>query len=551
MAGINVTGFIGALPGKDPQLLPETAAVYARNNRVESGALDPVFVPRLLKAADPATKFVYRIPNGRPAVIDEAYWIEFKDRDTDVVRTPVVNDNFKRYYWASPSTGFKYATEAVLITNGPDSGLTAGVARPTTAPTLDVIAGTGADHTNDDVLKLTRSYVVTFVSAFGEEGAPGPAAEATGYGDQDWRLRDIPQPVTQAGYSDVTIIRIYRTVTAQSGSTVFNRVVDLAVGTTTYIDRLSDVAVSGALQLDAVNADMPPSMDGITLMPNGVLVGFKGNNLYFSDNFKPHAWPAAYTLTVQHPIVGLAVFGNTCVVATVGNPCAVVGASGAVMTLTQSDTSMPCVSRQSIVVAPEGVYFATTTGLVLYGASGPTIVSNDIFGGQEWEASYSPQTMDAVMYRGQYTTTFEREGGRPAFTVTSGSVVEFDETVTGLVGLDVYSNRPWLLKGSTIYEWLPSYGSRATVEWRSKEFVLLNRVTFGCAQVYFDQTPGGVVVLRVYAEGVLWHTQIVTSQEPFRLPAGAKYDRWSFTIAANTRVHRVTIAETITDLKRV
>ena len=40
---------------------------------------------------------------------------------------------------------------------------------------------------------------------------------------------------------------------------------------------------------------MPPAtLKGFIAMPNGFLIGFDGNNIYMSEAYHFHAWPAEY-----------------------------------------------------------------------------------------------------------------------------------------------------------------------------------------------------------------------------------------------------------------
>lgn len=548
VVGFKITSFLGAQPNMDPHALPDSNAQVSINQKMGSGALEAHPQLRLLKNTKAGTNFVYRIPNGDPSDLAQSHWIEFADQDTDMFRTPVVNDGYRRYYWASPSTGFRYATESQLITGGAGAGLVGGVQRPATPITLDIIP---RNQQVEGELKITRSYVATFVTTFGEEGAPNAPVEAEGYEDDIWRLRDIPQPVTQAGHSDVQYVRIYRTETSATGATVFNQVVDLQVGVLIYEDTLPSVIVNGQPQLASNDNDAPPPMDGLALMPNGIFVGFKGNNLYFSKNFEPHAWPASYTLTVQHPIVGLAVYGTTCVVCTQGNPVAVTGTSGDTMTLTASDTAMPCSARQSIAVAPEGVYFATPIGLVLYTPSGPAIVTDELIGRRNWERDYVPVYIHAVMHQGAYVGIRPTPGFFLGFQIVAGSVTEIQVApyVFGIpfgAGVDLWSGKSWVIVGQNLYEIFPSSTPDRDYDWTSKVFRLANLASMGAGQVYAD----GPVRVMVYAGTRLMLDRTVSNREPFRLPGGYKSDVWSIRLIGSARLRLAMVAETVADLKK-
>ena len=66
-------------------------------------------------------------------------WMEFVDPDTDVMRSPVVDDQFDRYYFASPSVAPQYNTRD-RITAGQTPWLL-GVPPPGCAPGVDISGG--------------------------------------------------------------------------------------------------------------------------------------------------------------------------------------------------------------------------------------------------------------------------------------------------------------------------------------------------------------------------------------------------------------------------
>src|SRR6185369_5653239 len=68
-----------------------------------------------------------------------ATWLEFDDQDTDVMRSPVVNDTFGRYYFASPSLPPKYNTYDRIV-NG-DNAWLLGVPAPGCDPVVSVSGG--------------------------------------------------------------------------------------------------------------------------------------------------------------------------------------------------------------------------------------------------------------------------------------------------------------------------------------------------------------------------------------------------------------------------
>lgn len=577
MAALRMQAFMGMLPARDVRLLPNEQAKQATNIYTGGGSLKPVRAPRriiqtgqlaqldfiqndmvqgdddLLNALSPDVRRVFRIPNAPDILdLDQSIWMLFEDPDTTVLRTPVSNDSFERYYWCSPTEGYKFNTRTRIAANDPAYDV--GVPAPQAACTV-VATGGAAGNT------FTRSYVTTFINIYGEEGQPSPPSEAVGYSDSSWDLSAIELPPAGTDYAPIDKIRIYRTVTAASGATTFFFVAEIANTATTYSDTTTDTIVSGQPQLQSILWAVPPEMDGIAAMPNGIFVGFKGNSIYFSENFRPHAWPAEYQLTVQYPIVGLGVFGNTCVVCTQGQPAAVSGVRSDSMSFSANTAVMPCLSRGSIVSTVFGVVFASETGLVMVGPQGFRELTAGIIGRDEWKTRFKPEKLRAALADGTYFAVIEGENspaglGRAFMmdpTQPMEGVVELDiVTSTTVPTLDPWSGRALIVQDQGVWELFPVDTDYASATWRSKEFTLPAPSNLGAASISLDEGAGVFVRLRVYAAGVLRFDEDVThTTDHIRLPSGFKSDIWQFEIETNTRVHRLDVANTFTELRSV
>jgi hypothetical protein len=565
MVAIRIERFAGMLPVQDPGLLTDSAAAAALNVRVDSGVLRGVPAPRVIKTLLSTTKKVYRLPftaGGVPVPLsdlDNSFWIEFSDQDTDFLRSPNINDSFDRYYWCSPSTGLRYATRAQLLAGNSAAGVKLGVRAPPTALTVTPVAGTGAIVGGKNTGRaVTRSYVTTWVSIYGEESAPSPPAEASGFADQDWLISSIPQPTVVTDRVNIASIRLYRTVTGASGVTSFYYVDQIVLGAGTYTDRSPDTVVTSGQQAESVTWAEPPDMDGIVAMPNGIFVGFKGNTLYFSENYRPHAWPVEYAVTVQHPIVGLGVFGNSCVVCTTGAPAVVTGVRAASMALTQSNAPTPCVSRRSISSGLEGVAFATESGLCLFNPGGARVFSTGFISRDQWAITYLPATQAAIVYAGDYIAI---RNATDAFMFPLplgqemsglGGVVDLDGLVSPItLQVDPWAGRALYVRQGQLLEWFPLGGSPRSIRWRSKVFDMGRPLNLGAAQVSFKAAVGAAVTFRVWADGNLVYQSAVTNGKETSLPSGFRATEWQFEVEANTEVTSISVASSKRELRRV
>lgn len=687
MVAIRVDRFAGMLPVKDPSLLNDPAATQAVNVRVESGVLRGVPTPRALRTLNPSTRKVFRLPytaGGAPVPLsdlDNSFYVQFSDPDTDVIRSPIVNDTTERYYWCSPSTGLKFATRAQLLAGS--AGLTPGVPAPASAPVVLAsppiapsaipVPGTGAivdgkntgakvtrsyvytyagadfetepsppfdsdgatdqqwfvwamripapasgatqiriyrtspatlndtvfyrvatlhvsslppadiafgttswtDPTTDasiagnpsisvqrrSVIRVTRSYVYTHINEYGEESAPSPPAEATGRTDRSWRVSGFSPASSDPQYAPPTQLRIYRTITASSGTTRFYRVATVPINTTLYIDTSQDNVVSAGPEAQSVNWAVPPSMDGIAAMANGIVVGFKGNTLYFAENYRPHAWPPQYAISVQHPIVGIAAYGNSCVVCTTGAPAVVTGIRSSSISFTQSTGPMPCASRRSIAATVDGVSYATDAGLVVFSPAGGRVATTGFIARDQWSRDYRPTTITGVIFAGDYVALRDTGVGfmfpAPIGAEPSGlgGVVDLGGlTNPHMLQIDAWTGRCLYIETGQLYEWFPTNTSPRTFRWRSKEFYIGRPANIAAAQVFFE-TPQGVtpaVTLRVWADGRLVYDQpVIRSEREISLPSGFRASTWQFEVESNVEVESVCMASTMRELKRV
>ena len=203
MPGLNVDQFIGEIPRLSTQQIPDNAAVTARNCRLLSGNLRALGTPsadQSFSSANYNVLFAYHLraarlkddpsdPNAGPFDYPET-WIPYQFKETSVVKGPVVRDRFERYYWSvGTNSRPRYMARKDLaligLAGGFDTfeGLLLGIPTPQTPP---IVVPTSTS-TNDD----TRSYVYTFVSAYGEEGPSSPPGTATGDSTAQWDLSNL------------------------------------------------------------------------------------------------------------------------------------------------------------------------------------------------------------------------------------------------------------------------------------------------------------------------------------------------------------------------
>jgi hypothetical protein len=144
------------------------------------------------------------------------------------------------------------------------------------------------------------------VSRSGEEGQPSPPTIATGNVDDVWVIGLTAPTLADTTDRDLTHTRIYRTVVGPDGSVGFFFVVELTIDVLSFDDGVPGDIVANSEQLQSTDWSPPPDdLRGMVSMPNGMIAGWRMNEIWFCEPFRPHAWPVIYQLGVESPIVGL------------------------------------------------------------------------------------------------------------------------------------------------------------------------------------------------------------------------------------------------------
>jgi len=593
MTAARISPFGGMIPATDDTLLPEINAAWAENTWVYQGTVQGIPTPKVLRtnSSSNVTK-VYRIPNNYTDVqhLVDSVWMEFTNIDTDVVRSVVVDDTYDRYYWAAPSLTPRYNTRARIAAGSHDYIL--GVPQPP-KPTLNITGGASATQ-------RSTAYVLTYVSAYGEEGPPSDPVNGTGKVDATWTLTwTAPDPNDLGVNRNLTLVRVYRTVTALDGTTTYFFVDEKPIATVSHADTKTDAVVSLNELLSSTTWTAPPSdMVGIISLSNGMLAGFRNNEVWFCEPYRPHAWPAQYTITTEFPIVGLGVMGQTLVVLTQGYIHTATGISPANISIVKLAGIMPCTSRGGILSAPEGVYFPSPAGLILVSGAGVLNVTKELVRKDKWLEYAQTSTLRAVRLNNAYygfgsarfgvfdvnafdNAAFTQEdfsGSRAGVLIdpTSNSIafnILTSEDPIVNVMTDAWSGEVFIIRdGQT--QWIDIGDANAVRDpyiWRSKIFQAENKKNFVAQKVYF-KTPSWAPALnpvpnadlvqslaadqwglvRCYADGRLVHTrELRESGEQMRLPSGFKADYWQWEIEARVELKSFQAATTTDELRQV
>ncbi len=590
--GANIVYLIPVTPNgaqslNDIALMPEqtnatagfAGVLYDDNNGVP---FQLVGTGSVIRGCTAGTQITSIFQNPPPLLAGVQYWIGFM---TDTAVQIQAGDGLNNaQYFVNTFTNGPPAFASGLITQQPD---------------LQV----WADCSTSSQLE-TRAYVYTWLSAYGEESAPSPFTLVEGWSNATWTV-DLFSPVPDdlGILRNIVSVNIYRTVTSTGGTATYFFVANVPVGTVAFTDNIDDSVVALNNQLPSTTWTPPPEgLSGITSMPNGMAVGFKNNEIWFAEPYQPHAWPVAYVLTTEFPIVGLGVTGNSVVACTAGSPYIATGVNPSGMSEAKTVEKHPCISKKSIISRPEGVYYAAPTGLIQVTSAAQVTNSTEAWITREKWAQLVPQkNIKAVPFLGTYfgmgttnglDTSVAQQGfdidlspaDAASFTIwpqPGGHRLGFQSLTnpngfnTDNVMIDPWSGVTLLLQNNAVYQYDFSQPAPTIVPytWRSKLFQQESHKNFAAVRIFFDTPPGTPAqnaspntaptldpswntlstgqygIMRVFADGNLVTTrEIRTSGQILRILSGFKADTWQFEFTARVFITNAKVATSVKEL---
>ena len=581
MATLKLIGFSGEIPKLLPRLLPDMSAQFCANTRLTDGGLEPIRLSRrivtLNNPPEGGSATIYRHNND---------WLAWPSL-VHAAPGPVAQDRL--YYTGDGNPKMRV------------NGNVYGLALP--GPTTKLLASVSGTGTGDLV---TRLYVYTLVTEFGEESMPSPISD-----EVQWRPG---QTVTLSGFQPgisgrgITHQRIYRSQTGQGGTQLFF-IAERAVGTGNFTD---NIPVGDFFEPVPSTFWSPPpaGLSGLTAMPNGMMAAFDGKTLYFAEPYRPHAWPEIYTLTVDYPIVGLGAFGTSLAVLTTGNPYVASGTSPESMILEKLELNLPCICRKSIVDMGYAVVYSSHDGLVVVSQGGARVVSESLFSRDDWQ-EINPGQLVAGQYDGRYYASFiyvdrnqQEQLGTFILDLTGQQpFIIRTEVQTRSFFYDIETGALYYLDNGSVYQWDAPGRPNAQQVWHSKTFVMprptnfgalllevrqemsddemraleelvdevqrerdtwyaggelggeINGAAIGMAPIGGDLLPIVPSIARDVAVNVYADEKLVATVSRFgrmaRLPSGFKASRWEIEVTGDMPVEQVTLATSGAELMGV
>ena len=545
MAAFDLKVFGGMSSKVAPRLLPDEMSTLAVNADFSRGTCRPLAANASasetinLGAIDGATRTIYKTTEGK--------WLEFS-ADVNVIDSPIAEDSHERVYITGNASYPQIASAQSL-------GNIYKLAIP--APPTPSVALTPSTSANVDTENpITRGYVATYVTAFGEEGPPSAITTAdlvNVYTDQDAAVT----VGNATGTRNYAYIRIYRT--DEDG--IFRFIYQLTSSGGTFTDSQTPDTSLGEEVPSTDWIGPPDGMQGIVSIPNGISAGFVNQTLCISEAYLPHAWPEAYQLTTKHKIVGLAPLDTGLLVLTEGKPLVVQGADPSALVMTELDIAQSCISKRSIVDMGDSVIYASPDGLVRVSSSGSSVVTDAILRREDWQGDYNPTTIRAYRWEDRYVGFHDASGTNNGFVLDPrGRENAFTRmTATGIAGFnDLEDDTLYVVTSSGVLEkFSASTSSYYGIKWYSKHFFTAKPINLGVCQVSFgDDLSGGNVSVQLFggvnSPDTSIHSELIADTNDiftFRLPSGTKYNVFQLYINSNREVSQVIIAESPQELR--
>lgn len=537
MAVLNIRTFGGIAPVMPPRYLQDNQAQTALNCPVWNGSLQSLTalgssLYTLTKTGTPQT--IYRFGQDNPS--DTDYWFHWTT-DVDVARSQIAGDTSEwTFFTGDGSPKATYNTLALSAGDYPSVSRPLGLPAPTAALTA---VAQGTEDTTETI--ETRVYTYTWVnkeSGFEFESAPAPASNSVDVRTSQTVGLSGFASVPTGGYV-VTHRRIYR---ATAGVYLF--VAEIPAANTTYTDAVAPDDL--AEEIPSINWSEPPSgLTGLTNMPNGMMAGFVGRDVYFCEPYRPHAWPENYIQTLDYPVVGLGRMDTTLAVLTTGVPYFIQGVHPDSMAVVKSDLEQACVSKRSIVSHAGSVFYAAPDGLMMLSPNGSQIVSDQLFNYKQWQTYFKPESIHAYQHDNQYIAFYDNGATQGGFIYDMASRQFILHDTYATAGFQDRQRDKLFLTSADRSVKVWEDGSAQNYIWRSKVFTMPKPLSFGWGQLEAEGYP---MTVKFIVDNTVAHTQTVTSRDPFRLPVVVGRD-WEMQIEGSHEVFQLAIAHSAAELR--
>lgn len=469
------------------------------------------------------------------------------------------------------------------VTNGKDSILftTAGGLRQTdpSNPTrsfplgvawpLGIPVATPINDTTGNLNTATSvAYCYTVTDGLGQESKPSSASQ---YYDVlntkgGLRLTNIVPPmpyIPLEGTTSSCIINIYRCDSGSDGAADFffldSVTYDATTGPFTYDDYNSFLKTIKNTESDIISTegwDTPPeNLLGLSRMAGGILVGFKAdtNEVCFSEPLIQYAWPSKYRLKMPQQIREIIGFGDEIVVLMTSSAVVIRGEPG-MMSVTEIPGSggTPCTTGHGAVKTIYGILYPGYDGLYLYSGSVASNITVDALTVAQWR-EFIPSAFLAEYFDNRYWA-FKDMGTDIICFGKDGKVSKMNVMDTGAVRCTHVDYRGflWIVSGDNAWKWNSSTVARVA-SWQSGVMSLPYPVNLAAGIVRTKAGTIGMATVKVDAwdgpgNKVTIFDAPVSTNLPFRLPAGRQYGHVQVRVQTQQTVTRLSLATSLGEL---
>lgn len=395
-----------------------------------------------------------------------------------------------------------------------------------------------------------RAYTYTYVNQYGEEGAPADPAEVD---CAEGAAIVLGYALPPDGFCPISKIRVYRTATGTATDFLF--VGEVVVDASLKFTDLVKTESLGEPMTTVMHYPPDQALRGICVMANGIVAGFKGNEVHLMEPYLPYACNPNAIKPFPHRVVGICPFEGGLYVTTTAQPYILMGAEPMSMTDAKIPAIQAGVSKGSIIDMGGQVAYASHDGIVLaQGMAASLDLSFKFFTRNEWRDRYGAKlsNMRLSAHDGSLLVWFD--DGSPGF------MLRFEEEALSMTRLtegfraafvNPVDDSLYVSDGSTVEVFRAGVGRKPFV-WHSKDFTVARPENFGVLQLI----GVGTVDVDIYADGTLRHTQAgVALPEAgdalLRLPSGFLARRWSVRLAGSAEVMEANLASTVAELRSV
>lgn len=437
----------------------------------------------------------------------------------------------------------------------------------------DNILMRGGGSLNNTITNIATNYLYTFVNDLGEESAPSLPSPTIlrpdGVGVTVTSPTNVPTGVD--GNYFITKKRIYRAATGSSG-TAYRFVAEIPLSQSQYLDTLTDAELGEVLQSD--NWALPPAdLRGILALPNGVMVGFRRNQLCFSAQNQPHAWPVEFRLNTDTDIVGIGNIDTTVVIGTQSFVYVASGNDPAAYSMNKFEVPHAASSKLSFAyITGLGVVFSGPDGLMVCAGIGQLRnLTKGVFTLRQWRA-LDPTSIISVahddvyfMYwhsgsnQGCYAVDLRADGFgvvEMSFHASAAFVSPITDKMFLVLDMDnepddallpIPPSTPHYIDGLTIYEFEGHPTAFMTFSWETKLWLCNYPSYYPIAIVRAEDYTN--LVVKVYGDGVLLDTIVVDGEATFTLtPPDEAYNTFAMRVLGTSTTRILAAADNVTEL---